>query len=241
MSKNKLVGYFLAGYPTIDKNLQLIGRCDEAGVDIFEIGYPTGEPKFDGDIIQSAHEEVMKNGMPNLEYWQQLRQKTDKPIWIMAYRKNFVDNGAYAAFAQMHLADAFVLPDCDDDTRAQLQKDLSGFGVQVLGFVNLETPEDQFRKTLSLHNIIYVQLYVGKTGMPGITADPTIALRMAQDFPKVKLYAGFGINTPEQTRRLISQGFEGVIVGTALIKAMQQSSQKLIKLISSLEKAAYSA
>ena len=50
--KKLLVGYLLAGYPQKESFLKLITNCEAAGVDIFEIGFPSADPSNDGKIIQ---------------------------------------------------------------------------------------------------------------------------------------------------------------------------------------------
>lgn len=55
-SGNKLfVGYLPAGYPNLEEFKSIIKKCDTAGVDILEVGYPASFPFADGEIIKRAN------------------------------------------------------------------------------------------------------------------------------------------------------------------------------------------
>jgi tryptophan synthase alpha chain len=232
MRKGTLVGYFLGGYPDIPFSINIMKKSAPE-VDVFEIGYPSETPFLDGDIIRRAHKKALEPGsVPGIGYWKKLREVLDKPLWIMAYRKPFIHNGLYREFAKQKLADALVLPDCTDEERFVLQEELLVQGMEVVGFANNETSPEQFVRILSRHKTIYFQLYLGKTGLVGKKeGDPSAYIDVVKNFPEVKLLAGFGINSAEKARYLIDRGFDGVIIGTALIKAMNESGENMLALI----------
>jgi tryptophan synthase alpha chain len=223
-------GYFPGGYPGVEASLELMQKT--AGeIDIFEIGYPSYDPYLDGDMIKNAHKKALERGTPDRSYWRRLREIIRGPLWIMAYKKDFIDSGVYRDFAEDGLADMLVLPDCSDRERLELRAELARTGLDVMGFAGPQTPPEQFRIIAQGHQAIYFQRYVGKTGSAVTEEDPSAYLEMIRSFPSVKLYAGFGINSGAQARRLVEQGFDGVIVGTALIRALEESEEQLMKLI----------
>ena len=225
-----LAGYFLAAYPDAASSLELFKKVS-AYLDIFEIGYPSKNPVFDGDIIRKAHQDVMSRNCPNLSYWQALRSVISKPLWIMAYKADFIDTGLYHVFADQKLADVFVLPDCTDNERAMLGTELIPKGIEVMGFANPAMSQEEFKLIANTHKKIYFQLYIGKTGSEGIEPDPLSYLKTARSFPGLKVFAGFGISTAEKTLSLMEQGFDGVIIGTAFLKALNESKNALLDLI----------
>jgi tryptophan synthase alpha chain len=231
MRKGIVAGYFLGGYPDIPLSVELMKKSAPE-VDVLEIGYPAENPFLDGDIIRQAHKKALEPGAPGIGYWKMLRKVLDKPLWIMAYREAFVCNGLYREFAEQKLADALVLPDCTDEERFALQEELLAQGMEVVGFANTETRPEQFVKIASKHKTIYFQLYLGKTGSAGKKeGDPSAYIDAVKNFPGVKLLAGFGINSAERARCLINRGFDGVIVGTALIEALKKSEENMLILI----------
>jgi tryptophan synthase alpha chain len=232
MRNGLLVGYFLGGYPDIPSSIRIMKKSAPE-VDVFEIGYPAEDPFLEGDTIRQAHKKALEPGRaPGIDYWKELREVLDKPIWIMAYRETFIRNGLYREFAEQKLADALVLPDCTDEERFALQEELLAQGMEVLGFANNETPLEQFVRIASRHKTIYFQLYLGKTGLTDKKErDPSAYIDAVKTLPGVKLLAGFGINSAERARYLIDRKFDGVIIGTALIKALNESEENMLGLI----------
>ena len=225
-----LAGYFLGAYPSEEASIGIFKEA-ASDLDILEIGYPSKNPVSDGEVIKKAHKEVMNKGCPDLSYWKKLRSEIKKPIWIIAYKEDLVDSGIYRTFADLGLNDVFVLPDCTDSERSMLADELAPKGIEVMGFANPLMPLDNFKKIAGKHKSIYYQLYVGKTGSAGTESDPLPYLETARTFPDLKIYAGFGIATAEKARRLMEQGFDGVIIGTAFLNALNESENTLLTFI----------
>ena len=61
-----LIGYYPAGFPTVEDSVEsLVAMCHD-GVDILEIGVPYSDPVMDGEIIQKATEQALENGSSSL-------------------------------------------------------------------------------------------------------------------------------------------------------------------------------
>lgn len=235
--RNVIVGYFLAGYPNEVESIRIMRQSVNEGLHVLEVGYPSASPSYDGEIIQSAHAVVTGHGALELSYWKKLRADIDAPIWVMAYQSDFIDSGVYRTFAEEKLCDAIVIPDASDEMRATLQKELAPQGVEVLGFAGVDTTEQTLRRIMKIHNLIYFRLYVGKTGSTNAEeGDTSLGLRVAAELDK-KLFAGFGISTAERSKKLLSDGFDGVIIGTAFVKALNDSSESLYDLVSEIAEA----
>lgn len=232
-----LVGYFVAGYPEKDQFLDILQDCDQAGIDIFEIGFPSGNPYADGITIQEAHRTVDREQCIDLGYWRQIRTATDKPIWIMAYKHDLIDTGIYLEMAKEGLVDVVVIPDCTQEERLEMNRALKSWGVEAIGFANPDMSESEWRYCFENFNTVYMQLYAGPTGM-SVEAEHYHALfEYSKKYEKVKRFAGFGIKTPDKAKFLIHKGFEGVIVGTAMINNLNVSPQTLFQFIEEIKEA----
>jgi tryptophan synthase alpha chain len=235
--KAQLAAYIIAGYPDRAGSLDCIRRSEEAGVDIFEIGYPSADPYCDGEIIRRAHEQVTKREIPDISYWREIRALVKKPLWIMAYKADFIDTGLYRRFAEEKLADVLVLPDCDEAKRLELQAELAPQKMGIMGFANPTLPADQFKILLKRYAAIYFQLYKGKTGSSAeIGGDLSPYLKTDRE-GQAALFAGFGIDTAEKARSLVKRGFDGVIIGTALVRALNDSKETMTALIRDISQA----
>ncbi len=232
-----LVGYFVAGYPGENSFLDIVKESDRAGIDIFEIGFPSEDPYADGATIQNAHKKVNKIETTKLEYWGKIRKATQKPIWIMAYKKDLIDTDIYMGLAKEGLVDAIIIPDCTPEERKQISLNIKQYGVEVLGFANPDMKEDEWKYSFENFKIIYLQLYSGPTGMSVENDQYHDLFEYSLNYSEVKCFAGFGIKTTEKAKQLIKEGFTGVIIGTAIISNLDVSTDKLYSYISEIKTA----
>jgi tryptophan synthase alpha subunit len=130
-----------------------------------------------------------------------------------------------------------VFPDCTDAERIKLSEELAPKGIDVMGIVNPSLSLENFMAIAGKHKSVYFQLYVGKTGSSGVDSNFLPYLEAAGAFPGLKIFAGFGITTAEKARRLMEQGFDGVIIGTAFLKALNESEKELLELIRNFARA----
>ena len=222
------IGYLLAGFPDRESFLDLLPDCEAAGIDVFEIGYPSENPASDGEVIREAHGLVDHSIKTDLGYWEKIRQAVNSPIWIMAYKKDLIDTGFYKLLAQNGLADSFVLPDASFEQRLTLKAELEPFGVDVLGFVDPDMEQEEQEDCFNEFSLIYQQLYSGPTGMSVATQDYAEILVRAKAHADLKVFAGFGIQTADRAAQLAESGFDGVIIGTAMMSKLNVSREELL-------------
>jgi tryptophan synthase alpha chain len=106
-----LIGYLLAGYKNTDELLEVLKQLPADALDVLELGFPSRNPYSDGEVISTAHSMVDKDVACSIEYWQKVKDLYKKPIWVMAYREDFIESGIYKEFAKNQLIDAIVIPD----------------------------------------------------------------------------------------------------------------------------------
>ena len=56
-----LIGFITAGFPEINKTVEVARAMVEGGVDIIEVGFPYSDPVMDGPVIQKAGEAALAN------------------------------------------------------------------------------------------------------------------------------------------------------------------------------------
>lgn len=230
-----LVGYLLAGYPSREDFLEALRLCALSGVDIIEVGMPSVDPLSDGDVIRAANREADMSILDDGDYWRDIRRAVDIPIWVMGYNRELVDTPRCLRLAKDGVADAFVLPGLTAAERQQLAVQLAPYECDVLGFVNPDTPTKEVRACFRDAALVYAQLYVGQTGAKAVEDRFRPMLSIAGEYPETAVFAGFGISTGERARFLLSQGFDGAIIGTAMVKKQNESPAALRSYIEGLK------
>ena len=234
--ENALIGYLLAGYPGRAEFLQLLDAVGQTALDAIEIGYPSKNPYGDGDTIQAAHRAVDHSLVEDMGYWQQIRNTVAKPIWLMAYKDDFITNGIYRKFARAKLMDAIVIPDCSHEEHVQLGQQLLDYQVDVVRFIRPTMSPEEIKRISADAPLLYGQLYSGPTGSGDQKQQNyQTMLEAVIENPKGRIYAGFGIDSREKVQELLSQGFHGTILGTALIKKLNDSPEELIKYLNQIK------
>lgn len=232
-----LVGYLTAGYPDKEEFFKTLKQCETAGIDIFEIGYPAKNPAADGEVIQHAHQTIDQTIATDIEFWQRIRKEIESPIWLMAYKADIMEQEFYLELAKDSLIDAFVIPDMTFDERLALENELKDYSVDVMGFISPDMELNQVKLCLENEALIYQQLYSGPTGLQIASDEYSDLLNQVKQYSYIKVFAGFGIATPERVKELLTNGFDGVIVGTAMMKKRKVSSEHLIKFVVQLKEA----
>lgn len=230
-SGRNLAGYLLAGYPNRQLFYNAAKGCEQQGLTVLEVGYPSKSPIFDGEIIRLAHAQADISVCDDIEFWQKLRHTVNLPIWLMAYNKDLVEDSFYLTLCEEQLIDALVIPDKDLINRKQLLNKVSQWRVDVLGFLSPESSNEEIADVLENFPIVYYTLYAGPTGMENQTHNYTHILKNAQICSHKGIFAGFGIQTHQQITTLLDDGFAGVIIGTIMMKQLNHSAQALYELI----------
>lgn len=228
-----LAGYLLAGYPTRQLFFDTAKGCERNGLTILEVGYPSENPDSDGEVIRRAHMQADISVCHDIKFWQEFRLTIDLPIWLMAYGADLVKSHFYRTLAEERLIDALVIPDIDLPYRKQLLSEMRELEVDVLGFLSPESADEEIADVLKNFPIVYYTLYVGPTGMNNQASGYSRILENAKIHSHKGIFAGFGIQTPQETEILLDSGFAGVIIGTIMIKKLNHSTEALYELVES--------
>ncbi|MGD1818727.1 MAG: tryptophan synthase subunit alpha [Pleomorphochaeta sp.] len=227
-----LIGYLLAGYKKAEELLDLLPLIPRDTIDVLELGFPSKNPYSDGEVIANAHKSVNYEVSCSIEYWKKIREVYKKPIWVMAYREDFIASGIYKDFAKNSVVDAIVIPDTTNEERIKLQRELKPYNIDVVGFVNPSMDEKQMDEVLSEFTFIYEQLYVGQTGSSQSETNYDYMLNYTLNkYPSTIPFAGFGLNNKKKLDVVYSKGFKGAVIGTELLKRYNISKEELINFL----------
>lgn len=228
--RGALVTFITAGDPDYETCAQILAGLPGAGADVIELGMPFSDPMADGPAIQAASQRALAAGQTMRKTLAMVaefrKQDPDTPIVLMGYynpiyvypTEAFLDDAKAAGVDGLIIVD--VPPEADDELCLPAME-------RGLSFIRLATPTtDSRRLPAVLANSSGFVYYVSITGITGTAAPKVEAvhahverIRRATALPVV---VGFGVKTPEQARA-IAAGSDGVVVGSALVGAIERS------------------
>jgi len=225
-----LIGYFTAGFPAKSSFAKLVRLFEKAGVDLIEIGVPFSDPIADGPTIQYASEVALKNGVTLdwiLRSVRSLRQKGVRlPLLLMSYCNPICAMGIERFFAKASAAgvDGVIIPDLVPEEGRPYTLASKRYGLDLVYLVVPTTPKSRIRWIArQTHGFLYAVSLTGVTGVrQALPAAVAQYLRLVKTNSPKPVAVGFGLSTPSQVRQ-VARYVDGVIIGSALIRAIEKS------------------
>ncbi len=238
--RKALVCYVTAGYPSESACVELLRGLENEGADVVEIGVPFSDPIADGPVIQDSSQQSLAAGM-TLEKTLNLvsHASLNVPVVLFTYLNPLMSAGDdVLSRAKSAGVDGILLTDLPVGADPARERWLGDSELAFVRLVAPTTPLDRMKEiALNGSGFVYLISRLGVTGAQATLAtdlrETTDRLRMATDLP---ICVGFGISNGEQARAA-SEGSDGVVVGSALVKASGQSIDAALLLARSLRSA----
>ena len=230
-NETALIPYIMAGDPDLATTKTLIREMEKAGCDIIELGAPFSDPLADGPTIQKAAIRSLKNKTSVgdvLGLVADVRRESKIPLILMTYynlifkygEERFVNDAAAAGL------DGLILPDLPPEEAGVLIPLAKKAGLDTI-FLAAPTSTDERIKRICKVSQGFVY-YVSLTGVTGARAGVEHSIKDSltkiKTFTDKPLAVGFGISTPDQAAQVAHWGADGVIVGSALVKIIEENS-----------------
>jgi tryptophan synthase alpha chain len=230
-SRAALMPYYTLGYPTADISLAILEAIAGAGADLIEVGIPFSDPLADGPTIQHSTQVALENGMNTdrcLELTAELRQRgVNQPVLLMGYYNPMLAYGLsrFAADAAIAGADGFIIPDLPPEEAGEMEAACQENQLALVYLLSpAATPERIHLIAERTSGFLYLVSLTGVTGArKQLAADLTPFITNAREKARTPVAVGFGISTPQQARE-VGRIADGVIVGSALINAVDQAA-----------------
>jgi len=229
------VAYVCAGDPNFETSLEVIKGLADNGADIIELGVPFSDPLADGIVNQMAADRALKAGMTTLKVLklvQAFRETHQTPIVLFTYLNPIYTYG-YEKFltdAQEVGIDGLLLLDLPPD-EAKLNEEL--YKQSELKNITLIAPTSPDGRVELLSKQSEGFIYaLSRTGVTGAHGGPSAAV--ADTVARIKAHTetpvcvGFGITTPEQAAQVATNA-DGVVVGSAIVKQIQENPKKAVE------------
>ncbi|HEY9426230.1 MAG TPA: tryptophan synthase subunit alpha [Gemmatimonadaceae bacterium] len=235
-----LVVYLTAGHPDSDRSLELFQGVAEAGADVIEAGVPFSDPLADGPLIQASSQRALESGMTFDRALELIaRAKLRQPVVLFTYLNPLLAAGDDALTrAASAGASGVLVTDLPLGADPALEERIASGPLAFIRLVAPTTPAARMAD-IARHGSGFVYL-ISRTGVTGLRSEmpaelpTTVArLRSATDLP---ICVGFGISTPEHAA-VVARLADGVVVGSAVVRAADSSVADAMKLVRSLRQA----
>ncbi len=241
-----LMPYFTLGFPDIPTSLAVVEAIAPAS-DLLELGIPFSDPLADGPTIQRSTQIALENGTTTavcLDLVRQLRQRgVETPVLLMGYYNPVLAYGVQRLVQEAAAAgvDGFIIPDLPLEEATEMETAVRQAGLVLVYFLApTSNPQRMERVVAQAQGFIYLVSLVGVTGARNQVENNLAAfIARVRSKTEIPLAVGFGIATPEQAAQ-VGQLADGVIVGSALIAAVDKAEEKVgtaVQFVQSLRQA----
>jgi len=224
------IGFTVAGDPGIEASLRVAKTMIDAGLDLLEIAVPYSDPVADGPVIERAHARALRAGTTPDDVFALVREVRDYapalPVVLFTYYNIIYRRGPGRFFAEAAAAgaDGVLIVDLPSEESGEVAPYAARHGIDRIALIAPTTsPERQNAILREASGFVYLISLEGVTGerdrLPSGIAGLVGAVREKTDLP---LAVGFGISRPEHVGAVAAAGANGVIVGSALVRIIEE-------------------
>lgn len=240
------IAYLTVGYPDLATSIEAARALIAEGADAIELGLPYSDPGMDGAIIQHTGQHALEAGTRTKHVLQAVDELSPlgAPIMVMSYYNPILHYGV-EAFARDFAAAGgagLITPDLIPDEGGEWISAAERYDLDRIFLVAPSSTDERLAMTAAAsRGFVYAASTMGVTGERAKiddTAQRLVARTRAAGAERVAV--GLGVSTPAHAREV--GGFaDGVIVGSALLRALGDGVSVMADLGRELAQAAHSA
>ncbi len=228
------IPFVTAGDPGLVTTGQLLRELVRWGADLIEVGFPYSDPIADGSVIQASYTRALAKGLRLDDVFHMVGglgpcgRGAVPLVSMVSY--SLVHHRGLETFVTQAQAAGFsgaIVPDLPVEESAELARVARERDFKLIHLVTPTTPRARAVAIAgSSTGFLYCVSVTGITGeraqLPAELLDQLRWLRTQTDLP---LCVGFGISKPQHVA-LLRDHVDGVIVGSALVRRLEQAENK---------------
>jgi tryptophan synthase alpha chain len=226
-----LIGFLTGGDPNLVLSRRFCEAVIDGGVDVLELGVPFSDPVADGVTIQASTYRALAAGVKLsdiLNLADELEKSRNIPVVLLSYMNPIYRFGVkrFLQEAASSGVDGLVVPDLPVEEADELIDGARDVGIDTIFLASPTTTDERLEKILRASTgFVYLVSLLGVTGVRGALSAEGLELLERVKSKRARPYAaiGFGVSQPEHVMALSERGAEGVIVGSALVKIVEEN------------------
>lgn len=234
-----LIGYYPAGFPTVEGSVEAVRTMVANGCDIIEVGIPYSDPMMDGPTIQAAADVALEAGFRVRDTFEVVRAVAEAGAVpaVMSYWNPILQYGVERFASELAAAGGagVITPDLIPDEADEWIAATDAHGVDRVFLVAPSSTPERLAMTLEqTGGFVYIQAVMGVTGARDVVTDaPKVLTARVREISDLACGVGLGVRSGDQAAEIASYA-DGVIVGSALITAAEEGTEALGRLTAEL-------
>lgn len=233
-NKKVNIAYITPEYPFDDITVDLALMLADNNVQIVEIGVPFSDPLADGPTIQnSSYSALLKNINIKtiLGYVNRVRSESRVGIVLMTYINPLLayDVDRFLSDARAAGVDGLIIPDLPLDEIGFIAQKVRANKMDLILLAAPTSPAERLKKIASNSSgFIYCVSVTGVTGARKsdyFEDDTLLFLDNIRSVSSLPVALGFGLSEKDQLKKMWDHT-DGFIIGSALIKSLEQADNK---------------
>ena len=235
-NKSAFISFVTAGDPNYQTSLEIIKKLSENGVDVIELGIPFLDPAGDGPTIDLASKRAIKNGMNLQKVLQMVAEfrltNQATPIVLMGYYNPILHYGLeqFCLDASRSGVDGLLVVDLPPEEDSELRNLAIKHNIDFIKLIALTSDEKRIKTIANCASgFLYLVSILGITGTKTANLDDLQHhLQKIKATSNLPIAVGFGIKTKEQIDDITKVGVDGIVVGSALVKVIEDALENNI-------------
>ncbi len=243
-NRKALIPFITAGDPEPAMTVLLMHELVNVGADIIELGVPFSDPMADGPTIQRSYERALKHNV-SLENVLEMvaefrRTDTETPVILMGYANpvESIGHQKFSARAKECGVDGVLVVDYPPEECEEWLESLKLNRIDAIFLLSPTTPERRIQQVAKrAQGFVYYVSLKGVTGAEHFDLNEVASkLTDLRSHISIPIGVGFGIHD-SVTARAVAELADAVVVGSRIIKEIEESSkEKILMNVSGLVK-----
>lgn len=229
-----LIGYLPVGYPSVDESIAAAIELGKNGADIIELGIPYSDPVMDGPVIQKATEEAIENGFRLTDTFRATREITaacDAVVTVMTYWNPILRFGVDEFAREFSEAggSGLITPDLVPNEASEWFEVSEKYGLDRIFLAAISSSTERLHMISEASSgFVYAVSVMGVTGARSSVNNAAHSLvENLRSAGAPNVCVGLGVSKREHVEEIGAYA-DGVIVGTALVKALQSGGPEAV-------------
>lgn len=242
-SRKAFIPFVTIGDPNAELSYEIIEKLIELGADALELGLPFSDPVADGPVIQNANLRALNSKVYTTEAFKIIEKIRSKypniPIGLLSYTNLVTGMGKDLFFKELKRigVDSVLLADMPLEMREWIRPEFIKYDIKQVLIAPPNASADVLERVAKAsEGYIYL---LGRNGVTGTEIktqnDLSSTVECLKKFTKLPIYQGFGIASKGDADAAISNGVDGFIVGSAIVKIIEKNKERPNDLIDQLE------